>query len=687
MNQTVKRLIPLCLVAGLCNTTTAFAERIKMDLFYHGTHHAYHASEIQIYLDGKKYTDPNMPAVSIDGRTMLPMRGISQQMGCSVTWNEQTQQVYAISDQHAIVFEIGNKTGYKDGEPFTMDVPPLIVNDRTMLPVRAFAKALDLDVVWEDATRTVKIGKTAEQKPAPIPEPNQAPKPAQKPDTVKGKLMKIHMPESKNASQNYVVSGKFARFEEIYVSADKVVLDFYGAENALSDTITDTKSNFVKSIRTAQHKTDGGEVYTRVVFDLTGKKEHTVKADANNTQLTLSFAATTLSNITATNNGSTDTVALHADGAIGASVSTLSNPKRVVVDVPGAKVENIPEQMDTSNLHAVRAVRTSMMDGGIFRMVVEVDNDATTVWNEADQKLVVTVTGNDLEHVTYNAQTNVLRLEKQTPIHINQIQHTDGYLDGYYEILLPEDYEAVYGSGTMNVNTSKIQSVVFGKRGNQTYIRFNQNGINAYTIQDVGDAYEIAVKNPKEVYSKVVLVDAGHGGSDPGASGNGLREKDATLAVALQTEQYLKNYSDIKVYMTRTKDVYPANSHRAKTANDIADLMVSIHMNSAAPSAGGTETLYTPHKNETGAKLTSLQAAQVMQRNMVAALGTTNRGLKNRPDLLILNSTKVPAILVEVCFLTHAQNAQMIASPAGQRQAGEAIAKGIIEIMGSHTLR
>lgn len=695
MNKTIKRFLPLCLVAGLCSTTTAFAERINMDLFYHGKHHAYNASEIQIYLDGKKYTDPNMPAVSIDGRTMLPMRGISQEMGCSVTWNEDKQQVYAVSDTHAIVFEIGSKTGYKNGEPFTMDVPPMIVNDRTMLPVRAFAKALDLDVVWEDPTRTVKINtKTTqkpetkpEQKPETKPETKPEPKPDPKPQVPTGKLTKIITPTDKNAKQEYVISGKFTRYEETYVDDQKVVLDFYGAENGLAGSITDTKSNFVKNIRTAQHKTDSGEVYTRIVFDLTGKKEHTVKADANNTQLTLSFGATEVNKITVANNGNMDTVAIHSNGAVGASVSTLSNPKRVVIDIPGAKVGNIPEQIDTSKLHAVKDVRTSMMDGGIFRVVVEAEDDATTVWNEVDQKLVVTVTGNDLENVTYNAQSNVLRLAKQTPININQIQHTDAYLNGYYEMLLPGNYESVYGSGIMNLNTPKVKSIEFGQKGGQTYIRFQQNSINAYTIQDVGDAYEIAVKNPKEVYSKVVLVDAGHGGNDPGTSGNGVIEKNATLAVALQVEKYLKDHSDIKVYMTRTDNRYPANSHRAKTANDIADLMVSIHMNSGPPSASGTETLYTPHRNETGATLTSLQAAQMMQKTVSSVLGTKDRGLWDRPDILILNSTKVPAILVEVCFVTNVQNAQMIATPAGQQKAGEAIAQGIINIMNSYKLR
>ena len=71
---------------------TTFAANVQMDLFYNGAHHAYNAKEIAIVIDGEKYTDPNMPAVSIDGRTMLPMRGICEELGCTVTWNEAAKQ-------------------------------------------------------------------------------------------------------------------------------------------------------------------------------------------------------------------------------------------------------------------------------------------------------------------------------------------------------------------------------------------------------------------------------------------------------------------------------------------------------------------------------------------------------------------------------------------------------------------
>ena len=113
MRKTVKRAFWVTAALSLLYSATAFgAEYVDLNLFYNGQNHAYHAKEITMMVDGEVFTDPNMPAVSIDGRTMLPMRGISEELGCEVTWNEAARQVYAVSDTHTVVFQIDNTTGY-----------------------------------------------------------------------------------------------------------------------------------------------------------------------------------------------------------------------------------------------------------------------------------------------------------------------------------------------------------------------------------------------------------------------------------------------------------------------------------------------------------------------------------------------------------------------------------------------
>ena len=673
-----KRLLLTTLAAGLLYTTTAFAANVQMDLFYNGAHHAYNAKEIAIVIDGESYTDPNMPAVSIDGRTMLPMRGICEELGCTVTWNEAAKQVYAVSDTHTVVFQIDSKTGYKNGETFTMDVALMIVNDRTMLPVRALATALDIDVTWDDPNRTVYIGE------APSTGSNTGTSTA-----TTGKVSKVTVPASKTAAQNFVITttGTFNRCEEVYVSDNKVVLDFYGATNGLSTNISATNSPFVTAIRTAQHTADNGETYTRVVFDLTGKMEYKVTPNAAKNQVTLAFEQVEIKSITSSHSGNTETVTINASGATGATVTTMQDPYRTVIDMPGVKADGIDEIINTDGLEYVSEVRTGWMNGTTFRVVVEASDLTQMTWKEENGKLTVTIQKSTLENLSYNDSANTLTLKKVKNINTGSIKHKDAYLDGYYELTLPGDYSDVYGYGTLNVNTSQIKSFTISTTGGNTVIRFNQNIISAYTIKDTGSAYEITAKNPQQVYDKVLLLDAGHGGNDPGTSGNGLTEKTMNLTMALKVKSYVENNSNIKVYLTRDDDSRPANADRAKTANQIADLMVSIHMNAGAASASGTETLYAAHSNDGNGTLTSLQAAQAVQSRLPGALSTTNRGVKSRPDLLILNSTTVPAILIETCFLSNPGDALKISQATYQDAAAKAIGDGIVYAMNKYKLR
>ena len=685
MRKTAKRLLLLTLAAGLFHTVTAFAANVNLDLYYHGTHHAYSAKEIQIVIDGQEYTDPNIPAVSIDGRTMLPMRGICEELGCTVTWNENTRQVYAISDTHTIVFQIDQTTGYKNGETFTMDVAPMIINDRTMLPVRALAKALDIEVTWDDPSRTVYIGE--------VPKEDETQTTTETPgETVsgtKGSLTKVITPASVAGTQQFTIeaTGGYSRYEEVYVSDDRIVLDFYGVTNALADTITTTNSSFVTSIRTAQHTADNGEIYTRVVFDLTGKKTYEVTENAAKTQVVVAFEQAVIQDITTSHSGTTETVVIHADGATGASVTTMQDPYRLVIDMPGVVTEDMDEIIDTEELEYVQEVRTGWMNGTTFRVVVEADELTDMTWTEADGKLTVTIQKSTLENLSYDKEADVLELKKVVTIDTNRISHKDAYLDGYYELTLPGDYSDIYGYGTRNLNTDQVQSMEIYQKSGSTVIRFEQKMVNAYTIADTGDSYLISVKNPKEVYSKVLLLDAGHGGNDPGTNGNGLTEKTLNLTMALKVQSYLERHSDIKVYMTRESDTRPANADRATMANQIADLMVSIHMNAGTATANGTETLYAAHSNDNSAKLTSLKAAEVVQSYLPTALQTTNRGVKSRPDLLILNSTTVPAILIETCFLSNPGDALKISQETNQDTAAEAIAEAIMYTMSHYTLR
>lgn len=666
-----KKLLLTTLALGLLGATTVYGEQVKMDLFYNGKHHAYAAKEVKIEIDGKAMVPKDMPAVIIDGRTMLPMRQIAQELGCEVNWNEAAKQIYVMRGSDIIVFTVDSKTGYENGKEFTMDVPATIVNDRTMLPVRALADALHLNIKWDDPNRIVSIqsGDTVVKDEPKAPESGQ---------TTAGTLTGIQTPSEKDADQTFTIQadGPMGRYEKTFVDDQKIVLDFYGAKSSLPSEITKTNSDIVTGIRTATHE-NNGDSFTRVVFDLSGKKDYEVTQSADKKNITISFGKTTVDKISAVHSQNKDIITIGGTGSFGASVAMTADPQKIIVTIPNCQ-SNLSDKINIADLQYVLDGKVDTSKGNTVELVLAVEDLVQYSYREETQNLILEIYPTTLKNMRYDKNANVLYLDKKDKIDTGSVKFEDHYLDGYFDVTLPGDYESDYGYGTYDVKGTVVENIEVSTKGGNTTFRFKQNRISAYEVTAEGDSYAIRVKNPKEVYDKVLLLDAGHGGKDPGTSGNGMQEKNLTLTIAQKIEQELQG-SGIKVYMTRDSDVYPKNSTRAQTANDIADLMVSIHINSGPETANGTESLYQVHANDSSSRLTSKQLAEILQASMISGTGNTNRGVKLRTDLLILNRTTVPSAIVEVVFITNTGDALKISNPAYQDQVAQAIADGIQE--------
>jgi len=176
----------------------------------------------------------------------------------------------------------------------------------------------------------------------------------------------------------------------------------------------------------------------------------------------------------------------------------------------------------------------------------------------------------------------------------------------------------------------------------------------------------------------LICIDPGHGGTASGAVGTtGVLEKDINLKISLMVAENLRQ-AGLKVMMTRETDCAVDLHARGEMANAAkANLFVSVHNNAGAPGDGeanGTETYYC----EGSAKGKLL--AQSIQRCLIAALGSVNRGAKTAA-FAVLVDTKMPASLVEVGFLSNpAEEAKLITS-SYQKTAADAVARGILEYL------
>ncbi|AXM89132.1 cell wall hydrolase [Anoxybacillus ayderensis] len=179
------------------------------------------------------------------------------------------------------------------------------------------------------------------------------------------------------------------------------------------------------------------------------------------------------------------------------------------------------------------------------------------------------------------------------------------------------------------------------------------------------------------VKGRIIVVDAGHGGKDPGAMSGGANEKTIVLEVAKFVKEKLEK-AGATVIMTRETDVYPTLQDRVNIAkNNYAEMFVSIHTNSATnTSAKGAEVYYDSSTNPNGEE--SKKLAQYIQEEIVRMANMVDRGVKNS-GLYVLRNNSVTSVLVELGFISNAEDRAKLTSAEYQNLYAEAIYQGIVK--------
>jgi len=174
-----------------------------------------------------------------------------------------------------------------------------------------------------------------------------------------------------------------------------------------------------------------------------------------------------------------------------------------------------------------------------------------------------------------------------------------------------------------------------------------------------------------------IMIDPGHGGKDPGAVANGLREKDLTLTLALRIGELLMRRG-AEVHFTRATDVFVELSERARMANVAGvDYFLSIHIN-----AGGGSGFESYTYMGTSGKTVEYQS--VIHRNVArvfTAAGVPDRGQK-QANFAVVRETKMPAILLEYGFIDHPRDAALLRDSAFLDRLAQATADGVGEAFG-----
>ncbi|MCF8019241.1 conserved exported protein of unknown function [Petrocella atlantisensis] len=748
MKRFLSLLVLVALIINLFQVNVfAGNQANELYLEYDRNVHKYDNRLVTVVINEKEVKTGDMPAVIIGNRTLVPVREIfeSEAVGAKVEWNSKTEEVYITYRDQFIVLAINDKTAYVNGKPHELDVPAKLIRDlnkdhpKTMVPIRFISEVLGFDVDWDNSSYTAMLTNADLVVDMPIePEVPEVIEPDSEGDDLDGDklegisgdganktlptelrntpvqwsatkdqmesissnnnsiaLTSENHPETKITDIAYDTSGTQNRFVVKATSAisevkytlweGKLVIDIPRSVSGLKSETKYDSNPILTSIRSSQYSSNPNT--TRIVFDL---KNESIKLDVslnkNRTELVVATSDNIIHDILLGQNDQGDYIRVEGVAAPDMNIFRLSNPDRVVIDF-----ENTTSLIGTKESQAsgqyVEKIRTAQFEETKTRIVVETDGQADyEVVKSSGEETMIQFKEPTYENIEYKNETKpVIALEHvDVPIEMSGIIYDNDYRNKTFHITLAGNYGNVFGKGSVKVHDGLIETINISQNSkDQTQITIKSNFIYEYRVEEVGDKIEIKAYRPKELYNKIVVIDAGHGGRDPGAVANGLQEKDVNLKMLLYLKNLLDADTSVKVYYTRLTDTFPSLQDRCDIANEIgADFFISIHNNAFNASENGTETLYFPSNVQD--KLTSPKLAQIFQKNIVAYTGMKDRGLKQRENLYLLKNTIMPAVLVEVGFLTNVNDVAKLKDETFLKTTASALYQSILETFSTY---
>ncbi len=219
--------------------------------------------DLTLVIDGKKISTDVNPMI-IESRTMVPIRVLFDSFGADVLWNEALRQAIISTKTTVIVFTIDSKTAYVDGVGKSMDVAPTIVNGRTLVPIRFISGVLGYDVEWNGSTRTVYV-----KSKAPIPDTDEK----DEEENMLPKLSEINVTEKSSSVEITVSLSERVKPKTLELSSpDRLVFDFYGVNGLCEKSNITFENSTIKEIRWAHHTE-----YTRVVVETFKKSQYSIR--------------------------------------------------------------------------------------------------------------------------------------------------------------------------------------------------------------------------------------------------------------------------------------------------------------------------------------------------------------------------------------------------------------------------
>ena len=371
-----------------------------------------------------------------------------------------------------------------------------------------------------------------------------------------------------------------------------------------------------------------------------------------------------------------------SDAAIMSQAAAVRDERVVTVTIPAASKYCLDKFSFSKFVNTLE--KFEVIEDGSGNIVFQITGFSPTDFAFSVQDSTLTV--NIMSQFTGK---DALKIMKPEGLTITDVTNEDLYQSNKFKLYLRGNHIEFLNANPIVVSSDVISDVSYGLGADgNTVITITTTKLQGYKIYNKPDSFVVTVGNPRDIYKNIVVLDAGHGGYDNGASHKGTKEKDLNFKIiyTLMKDYFSSNAPDTKVYWTRTSDVFITLANRAAFASKVgADLFISLHMNSASnSSANGTEVYYSPSNN--GARfsgITSKSMATMFKDNLVSNLGMKSRGVKSAGFYVIKRNT-VPAVLIELGFLSGSSDYGKLTNPSFQANSAQVIFDTINEIFNTY---
>lgn len=584
--------------------------------------------DVDLLLNNNKVVSEFKPYIH-NNRTFVPVRVVAEYFNSQVGWIKESKSVTISKGNDLIVISIDKKEAVKNGEIITLNddsIPRLVGypgsgEHKTMIPLRVVSELLGYEVQWNQERRQASIYEPQAQRPKGISIND---------------IIKING-TSKNEQIVLKADGELRYTSNFEEEKNSLTMTFSNATFNIKDKESgtiDLNGNVVKSI---VYSSDFSNNTSEIKIQLNRLAEPKLKNNSDSKEINISFT-NQVTAVRPIKYQAQDAIVVEGVKSSEYNIIKLNNPFRYVIDIQDATFlsNKDMEQYDIS-MGFVSSVRASQFN--------------------PDQN--------------YKSIDNIVRIV---------LDSKNGITDGEVKILTDKDDLIIIPkpSTATSITTPDNENSYNVPKNPETDKVDEKDAFDSVKKEDVPERKPRIKPNSKSDVK--IVIDAGHGGRDPGAVSNGVQEKKLNIDVAKRTERLLKQ-AGYSVIMTRDDDYALNIYNRPKLANEEnAHVFLSIHFNSSPNSgANGIETLYAPRDLTSVKYDAQYPLTEKIHKELIKETGMFNRGIKQRADLIVLKHTEMPAVLVELGFLSNSDDLKIVQTDAYKEACAKAMTNGIIK--------